>query len=177
MRGTWEKTAAIIFDNTEQRMREGVFEHMKPISSLNRHQVLMNAVQKVIFSTCGPKKSATFLSFSLEPFSNFGTFEHYEFECCGVRGPSDYDGKIPISCCIASRSSCNAAELKEHEIYRDGCLDKYKEAGVNFLHILFLVVFAISFFEIFGLLFSIIMCCIVRKYTADYYEVDYAPTS
>ncbi|EUB63766.1 CD9 antigen [Echinococcus granulosus] len=135
-----------IFENTERRMREGVFEHMKPIPTLNRQPVLMNAVQKM-------------------------------FECCGVQGPSDYDGKIPMSCCIASRSSCNTAEFREDEIYTHGCLDKYKEAGVSFLQILFLVVFAISFFEIFGLLFSIIMCCIVRKYTADYYEVDYAPAS
>ncbi|KAM7540722.1 hypothetical protein Aperf_G00000033721 [Anoplocephala perfoliata] len=135
-----------IFENTEERMRQGVFEHMQPISTMNRHPVLMNAVQKV-------------------------------FECCGVRGPGDYNGKIPISCCIASRSPCNAAELKTHEVYTDGCLDKYKEAGINFLHILFLVMFGISFFEIFGLLFSIIMCCIVRKYTADYYEVDYTPAS
>lgn len=31
---------------------------------------------------------------------------------------------------------------------QQGCLDKYREAGINFLHILFLVVFAISFFEV-----------------------------
>ncbi|VDM22353.1 unnamed protein product [Hydatigera taeniaeformis] len=37
-----------IFENTEQRMREGVFEHMKPIPTLNRQPVLMNAVQKVV---------------------------------------------------------------------------------------------------------------------------------
>ena len=29
-------------------MREGVFEHMKPIPTLNRQPVLMNAVQKVV---------------------------------------------------------------------------------------------------------------------------------
>ena len=37
-----------IFENTEQRMREGVFEHMKPIPTSNQQPVLMNAVQKVV---------------------------------------------------------------------------------------------------------------------------------
>lgn len=44
-------------------------------------------------------------------------FIFLQFECCGVQGPSDYDGKIPMSCCIASRSSCNAMEFREDEIY------------------------------------------------------------
>lgn len=80
----------------------------------------------MVSNTSREKLQLTFIRsrFLIYILANLLSFNGYfiasfQFECCGVRGPSDYDGKIPISCCIASRSSCNAAELKEHEIYRD----------------------------------------------------------
>ncbi|BHF61160.1 cd9 antigen [Sparganum proliferum] len=95
-------------------------------------------------------------------------------KCCGVTHPRDYRNHIPLACCNITTSSCQTTPIEEEHVYSEGCIRKYKLVAEEFLHIFFLVIVGITVFEIFGLFTSIIMCCSVRKYNTDYYEVDYA---
>ncbi|KAL2092437.1 hypothetical protein ACEWY4_012235 [Coilia grayii] len=53
------------------------------------------------------------------------------FECCGVYGPSDWDGPLPISCCI--QDPCNIFPIIPWEV---GCLGKLRAwFKMNFLSI------------------------------------------
>lgn len=94
-------------------------------------------------------------------------------ECCGVTGYSDYHANIPIACCDRRRSNCDELQLTPADVYVEGCKDKYKRLFKERLVILFLVAISIAAFEIFCLLFSIVMCCTIRQYHSDYYGVDY----
>ncbi|CAH8537328.1 unnamed protein product [Dicrocoelium dendriticum] len=95
-------------------------------------------------------------------------------ECCGVNGYTDYRESIPIACCDRRRSNCDELQLTPADVYADGCKDKYKRLFKDKLVVLFLIAVSVAAFEIFCLLFSMVMCCAIRQYHSDYYGVDYA---
>ncbi|CAH8593020.1 unnamed protein product [Schistosoma rodhaini] len=94
--------------------------------------------------------------------------------CCGVNGYEDYRESIPIACCDHHVSTCLNALLSPEEVYKEGCKDKYKVMLKDKLVIIFLATVSIAAFEIFCLLFSMVMCCTIRQYHSDYYGVNYS---
>lgn len=46
----------------------------------------------------------------------------YLFRCCGVHGVGDWEGKVPISCCM--RDPCNTPNQPNWE---EGCLEKLRD--------------------------------------------------
>ncbi|CAL8080512.1 unnamed protein product [Calicophoron daubneyi] len=95
-------------------------------------------------------------------------------KCCGLESYQDFKESIPIACCDRRVSNCDNLQLDPSEVYKDGCKDKYKTLLKDKLIIIFLILVSIAAFEIFCLLFSMIMCCAIRQYHSDYYGVDYA---
>ncbi|KER20915.1 hypothetical protein T265_10641 [Opisthorchis viverrini] len=99
---------------------------------------------------------------------------HRVLQCCGVNGYTDYRDRIPVTCCDRRKSNCNELQLTPDEVYTEGCKEKYKRFFKDKLIVFFLIAVSIAAFEIFCLLFSMVLCCAIRQYHSDYYGVDYA---
>lgn len=68
----------------------------------------------VIYRESRPEATKTLIN-------DFDTVQHL-FQCCGVHGADDWEGNIPISCCI--KDPCNVANFT---VWDEGCLVKVRD--------------------------------------------------
>ncbi|KAF6776073.1 hypothetical protein AHF37_04555 [Paragonimus kellicotti] len=113
-----------------------------------------------------------------------------ELQCCGVNGYTDYRVSIPVACCNRQISNCDELRLSPADVYtesdvllycpvdfltfKSGLRREIRESLRGIMRFLLIVMVCIAAFEIFCLLFAIVMCCAIRQYHSDYYGVDYA---
>jgi len=82
--------------------------------------------------------------------------------CCGYNGPSDYEIK-PKSCCPGN--ICD-----ESNYYKNGCNATWKEYVQTKWMIVAGVILGIALIELFGLIFSMCLCCTSRSIDYDMVE-------
>ena len=110
--------------------------------------------------------------------------------CCGATGISDWSNssfnnkvkdpsllekllpsaafRVPRSCCVSKESSeCDtatnivAANTFTSQLYSDGCLSKVEEKVEKHLFTIIVVGISIAIIQIFGFVFSLVLCCAV----------------
>ncbi|KAJ8298720.1 hypothetical protein KUTeg_022780 [Tegillarca granosa] len=131
------------------------------------------------------KKVDELLMKSLKTYPNSTTmaskwdFVQIQLECCGVKGPNDYDNitlsgnkAIPLSCCKLSnrneaienpasavaKNATMCMEKKGDYIYSGGCKDKVLSMAQQYTMIIIAVGFSIGLLEFFGIVFAICLC-------------------
>jgi len=82
--------------------------------------------------------------------------------CCGYNGPSDYENK-PKSCC--PDNTCNKTNY-----YSTGCNETWKQFVQTKWMIFAGVILGIALIELFGLIFSMCLCCTSRSIDYDMVE-------
>lgn len=84
-----------------------------------------------------------------------------DLHCCGVQGPQDWKGQIPLSCCTqeaAQRGYCSA-----QEIYAEGCLGVLADQAKSLATSLGAVAIGVAFLKIIGIIFSLCLINSIRN--------------
>ncbi|CAL8069969.1 unnamed protein product [Calicophoron daubneyi] len=89
--------------------------------------------------------------------------------CCGIYGIDDYPGpNIPTSCCIPNRQTCPSKSAG----FSVGCKQVINDLVREKFIITIALTMGVPMMKVFGLLFALLLCCLVRKRdTVEYTEV------
>ncbi|XP_041092060.1 leukocyte surface antigen CD53-like [Polyodon spathula] len=80
-----------------------------------------------------------------------------ELKCCGVTGKDDWNGTVPLSCCM--ELNCE----KEKTYWKEGCYEKLKQwFEYNYLNV-GIGVIVISIIQVLGMSFAMTLYCHVSK--------------
>lgn len=85
-----------------------------------------------------------------------------DLRCCGVEGPEDWKGSIPLSCCNLADS--NRSYCGSEEIYTQGCSPILVDQAKTLANFLGVVAIGVAFMKIIGMIFSL---CLVNSIRND----------
>ena len=88
----------------------------------------------------------------------------FQFECCGVAGPSDWsnalgDDNVPRSCCKKDDEGKPLACTADTNSYGEGCFEKLEEVVKDNSKLFGAIAIAVAIF----LLISMIVACVIMK--------------
>ncbi|CAH1112825.1 unnamed protein product [Psylliodes chrysocephalus] len=98
-----------------------------------------------------------------------------KFGCCGVKSYEDWymidawpDEKwVPDSCCLPANFDANCGKIRDGAIYTQGCYAQINNFFIRRLDIIGFVGILIAFFQLYGLISSMILFCTVKHKRAS----------
>ncbi|CAG9819561.1 unnamed protein product [Phaedon cochleariae] len=93
-----------------------------------------------------------------------------QFGCCGVQDYQDWymidawpeEKWVPDSCCLPASYDYNCGKIKDVSIYTQGCYDQIHNFFIKRLDIIGFVGILIAFFQLYGLISSMLLFCTVK---------------